>query len=339
MSLRTATFLLVVSASTFLFSQAQAPAPPMQTAREALVEMMTGGEKGLTKHLTVEVRDYLTESNSKGQPVFAFFQGMQQQAGSGLQTFPTGNTLLIINEPAQHKKYEVHVDSDDLSGDQDTLQLSLHSFQDGEEQQDDLGYLSSRITVSMKKQEKVWRLSNVGIGMEFPLGDAEFLKKMFGASKQAKTTGMVAALPEPHTELKLEPPAFNPVRAVMELGFAESAFARQHSDVGFTCSLSELAEFAKDFGMDQQISSGSYMGYKVNLSGCEGKPAGSFQIIAEPLSQGRGEKAVCVDATQNVRVADNGQGSSCLAFGKIDSGDGISGVGLDVHVHPDKPKP
>jgi hypothetical protein len=103
--------------------------------------------------------------------------------------------------------------------------------------------------------------------------------------------------------------------------------------------LSELAEFAKDFGMDQQISSGSYMGYKVNLSGCEGKPAGSFQIIAEPLSQGRGEKAVCVDATQNVRVADNGQGSSCLAFGKIDSGDGISGVGLDVHVHPDKPKP
>lgn len=277
MSLRATAFISAFLFGSFLCAQIQSPQPPMQTAREAIIEMMSGGEKGLTKHLTVEVQGYLTGSNSKSQPMFAFFQGMQQQAGSGLQLFTTGNTLLIINEPAQHKKYEVHVDSDDLSGDQDTLQLSLHSFQDGEEQQDDLGYLSSRITVSMRKQQNVWRLSNLGIGMEFPLGDAEFLKKMFGPQKQTNTTGMVAALPEPHTELQFEPASFDPVRTVEQLGFAESAFARRHSDIGFTCSLSELAEFGKDFGVDQQIASGSYMGYKVSLSGCEESPQAVFR--------------------------------------------------------------
>jgi len=45
-------------ASAVLFAQTHAPAPPPQTAREALVEMISGGEKGLSKHLTVEVQSF-----------------------------------------------------------------------------------------------------------------------------------------------------------------------------------------------------------------------------------------------------------------------------------------
>src|ERR1044071_323106 len=125
MSLRTVALLFAFCASTFLFAQPQAPTPPPQTAREALLEMLTGGEKGLAKHLTVGVQELLNQpANARAT---AMFKGMQQQAGTGMQTFPTGSTLLVINEPAQHQKIEVHVDNDDLSGDEDTLQLSLHS--------------------------------------------------------------------------------------------------------------------------------------------------------------------------------------------------------------------
>jgi hypothetical protein len=350
MSLRTAALVLAVFTSTFLAAQPQAPAPPPQTAREALIEMFTSGEKGLMKHLTLEVQELLSKPDSQRNPVYLMFKGMQQQVGNGLQSYPTGSTLFLINEPAQHKKFEVHVENDDLSADEDALQLSLHSFQDGQEQQDEFGYMSSRITIAMKKQQNVWRLSNVGVGMEFPVGDPAFLKKMFYSPTDAKTTGVGVVGPGVHTDLTPEKPAaFDPAGTVALLGFAERSFARQHPDVGFTCSFSDLNEASKNFGLDPQIASGTYMGYKWNISGCEGKPAGSFQIVAEPIVQGRGAKAACVDATENVRTMDDGRGSACLAFGKVDSSaeddsGGMIGFKAGVQVdteksNSEKPKP
>ncbi len=345
MSLRTAAFLLVVSASTLLFSQTQASAPPMQTAREAIIEMMTGGEKGLTKHLTVDVQELLKKPGNKSNA--AIFQAMQQQAGSGMQAFPAGSTLLVINEATQNKKFEVHVENDDLSGDQDVLQLSFHSFRDGQEQAgegDEWGFMSSRVTVTMQKQQNIWRLSNVGVGIELPVGDPEFLKKMFSMGSEGKPTGAAAVSPEIHTDSKNEKPmALNPAVTVTMLGFAERSFARQHPDVGFTCSLSDLSEAGKNFGLDPQLASGIYMGYKWSMSGCEGKPAGSFQVIAEPIAQGRGAIAICTDATGNLRTTEDGRGSTCLTSGKpattLDDSDGMTSWGVGVHVDPPKTKP
>jgi len=42
---KTAKLLFILFASTALFAQTQAPAPPPQTAREALVEMITAAKK------------------------------------------------------------------------------------------------------------------------------------------------------------------------------------------------------------------------------------------------------------------------------------------------------
>src|SRR5258708_213110 len=169
----TATLFLALFTSTVLFAQTQASPPPPLTAREALVEMITGGQKGLMKHLTVEVQDLLNKrENKQGAAMLATFN-VGQQFGADMQTFPTGSTLLIVNEPAQHKKLEGHIDNDDLSGDQDTLQLSLHSRRDGQEQHDEgdeWAFTSSHITITMNKQQNVWCLSNVGVGLEFPLG-------------------------------------------------------------------------------------------------------------------------------------------------------------------------
>ncbi len=94
---------------------------------------------------------------------------------------------------------------------------------------------------------------------------------------------------------------------------------KQPSASKHTCSLSQLGYTAKSMGVDQQVSTGTYNGYHIGLSGCEGKPVGSYQIFLEPISVGTGSKAFCSDATQNVRVLEGGNGSNCLAFGKVQS--------------------
>ena len=134
-------------------------------------------------------------------------------------------------------------------------------------------------------------------------------------------------------------PELAPDQLVMMISWAERSFARQHPDIGFTCSLPDLSEGDRN-GLDQQISTGSYKGYKITLSGCQGKPAGSFQVAVEPIA-GKGGKAYCIDATQNIRVADDGRASTCLTSGRVER-PGLSEmdvVGIDVHSHDTTPKP
>jgi hypothetical protein len=88
---------------------------------------------------------------------------------------------------------------------------------------------------------------------------------------------------------------------------------------------------AKSMGMEQQLSGSMNQGYKLSLSGCQGRPAGSFQVVAEPTTQGNGGKAFCTDATRNVRVSDDGRGSTCLVTGEAARSDGEDGmVGFKV---------
>src|SRR5262249_58798898 len=107
-------------------------------------------------------------------------------------------------------------------------------------------------------------------------------------------------------------------------------FARMNPEVGFTCSLSELTEVSKMMAVDQQVNTGTYNGYRFALAGCEGKPAGSFQVTAEPAAAKPGAKSFCTDATQNLRVSDDARGATCLSLGKVqteqtEDGDGMWG--------------
>ena len=340
MSLRTAALLLVFSSSTVHLSQTQAPSPPPQTPRQALIEMVTGGEQGAMKHLTVEMQKSLQadgKNNSSAQ-LAAFDQ--IKAAASEFQVFETGQVLLATNDPKTQEKYEVHVDSDDLSGDTDNIDLSIHQFRDGIEQDIPYAMMLSRFTVGMKRQADIWRLNDVSINIKVPVGDPKLLEK-FGNGMPGMIGAKIGRSPAGTREKPRDVP---PKEAIMMVAFAESTFASMHPDVGFTCSLADLAEL-NPFNVDTRIFSGEpYRGYKFALSGCQGKPAGSFHLIAEPVSPAAGAKAYCTDATHNVRTSDDGRGSSCLTFGKIDRAaqhrsDGLTSVGVDVHVHPEKPKP
>jgi hypothetical protein len=341
--LRSAFLFVSFLSANSLLAQQQAPVPPPQTARQALIEMMMGGEPAVMKHLTVEVQQLLNKTG-KGSYALGMFDSIKSQAGSDLQVFETGPVLFSISQPGAQEKFEVRVENDDLNGDEDAIELSVHTFRDGHEQKSgDLNAFLSHITVSMKRQENVWRLNKIGAALEFPLGDPDFLKQTLlkGLDHQSANVGVVAGTGR---SAKTENPEidFPPEQIVMLLALAERNYAQQHADLGFTCSISELAEAASNFGLDKQLTTGSYKGLKVSLAGCEGKPAGSFQIVAEPVVQGKGAKAYCTDATQNLRVAEDGRGSTCLTSGKIHQesleGDGMSSIGVDLHVDPAKTK-
>src|SRR5437899_1848644 len=106
------------------FAQRQQPAAPPQTPRQALIEIVTKGAEGITKHLTMEVQELLANSSNKSAlAVLTGFSSMKPD--KGLQTFDSGPILFTYSEPAQHMKFEVRVENDDLAGDRDELQLSL----------------------------------------------------------------------------------------------------------------------------------------------------------------------------------------------------------------------
>ncbi|MGC2742456.1 MAG: hypothetical protein WA672_04660 [Candidatus Angelobacter sp.] len=330
MSLRTAALLLIASSSIFLFSQTQAPATPPQTPRQALIEIITGGGQGAMKHLTVEMQKSLQgDGNSGSAPQLATFDQIKA-ASSEFQVFDSGQVLLSANDPKSHEKFEVHVDSDDLSGDTDNIDISFHQFRDGVETDVPYATMLSRFTVGMKKQENIWRLNELSIDIKVPVGDPKLLEKfgngmpgMFGA-KVGVASGSQPAKPRD----------MPPREAVMMLAFAESSFARSHPDTGFTCTLADLAK-PNPLNLDAHMFSGEpYHGYKFILSGCQDKPSGSFHLIAEPVAPASGAKAYCTDATNNIRSSDDGLGASCLSSGKVASyGTEEESVGIDTGIH------
>lgn len=319
-------FLLFLT--NLAIAQKQGPAPRPQTARQALLEMLDGGSNAISKHLTVEVQETLKQpENRHAVLIFSTLESLKSQAGEAVQTFDSGPVLLSASRPRQHQKLEVRVDNDDLNGDEDTMQLSLHTLQDGQEQQEMWDLLSSHFDVTMIRQQGTWRLSNFGVGLKVPLGNPEFLKNI--ASAFYHPTGVVLAAPSSAGEKvtmsapetiagSFQATQMRPEQLVAFLGVAESSFARQHPDKGFTCSLPDLAKQTTGLGLglEEQISSGIYSVYKLGLSGCQGQPAGSFQLFLQPISAATGSKAYCVDATQNVRIADDGLGATCLTSGR-----------------------
>lgn len=338
-------FLVFITTSAFspaALAQQQAPPPKLETARQALIEMVTKDGNAWQKHMTVEVQDLLKSGGKANAWGVALFNSMKGE--SGLQSFESGEVLFAYSDSTQHTKYEVHVDNDDLAGTEDSILLSIHAFRDGKEQDDEWGIMSPHFTVSMKLQENIWRVDKISAGAEFPIGDPKFFEKTFLKMASGEAAGHSAVAGGGfYTAQTPETPAsaMSPDQTVRMLAFAETAFARQHPETGFTCSLSDLAEMSKLMNVDQQVMTGPYNGYRFALSGCEGKPAGSFQITAEPLLARPGVKAFCTDATQNLRADDNGHGAMCLAAGKMyrPPQEIPEGSGLDVVVHPPETSP
>jgi hypothetical protein len=244
-----AAFALSVLVLSSLNGQtAASQAAPPQTARQALIEMFFGqAPNHLEKHLpevTRQAFENLEEAN--GQSVLAAFSMFAQQAQQGkerIETFDTGSMLFTVRDlpDGNHDKIDVTVESDNLSGDEDQIELALHVTRNGKEE---TLPVIPHFTFFMKMESDVWRLNEVGVSMRVPLADQAFLKGLLQRQRSQN-----------------EQMALMSMRSVIS---AENSY--QSAQGGFACTLSALGGTGRGPGhhsylYDTQLMSGKKNGY------------------------------------------------------------------------------
>lgn len=284
--------------------QAPAKEPPPQTARQAIIEILTAKDPAqVTRHLPDNVLAVLQKGRMGASMLAGLGSFGAQFAAQGqkMETFEDGLTLMAVENTRAHTRFEVNVEMDDLRSDEDQIELSLHSYKNGQPEQ--LPVIP-RITVIMKQETKVWRINDVTVALRVPLGDEDYLN---GLMKQMK-----------HEQMRA-----NEIMATMSIHtivMAEKGYSASHPGRGFTCSLSELAAAKADDKektplLDAQLASGKNEGYVFKLSGCGTPPVSNFQVTAEPETKDDGVRAFCSDESGSVRYSLSGRGDSCLSSG------------------------
>ena len=303
------------------------PAP--QTARQALLEMFFSKTPGtFEKHLPQATRAAMRNAGAtSGAPVFGGFSALTGQLGAHgqqFQTFEAGPTLLLVESPEAHSKFEIIVERDDLHGDEDEIELGFHSSKDGEAQAVGAKF---RFTFTMKQELGTWRLNEVSVTIGASLTDPEFLKAMttrltapaMSMSNPASVATASSALTA--TSATNESAAVGGVRT---LNTAEISYAASFPAAGFTCTLSDLGGMGSGGGVtehqamliDPRLAGGRKNGYIFALSGCNGIPASKYSITAVPVDPSSGTRAFCSDESAVIRFSIGGRASSCLSMGK-----------------------
>lgn len=310
--------LLATAAGVAAGQQIQVvPKTPTQTPRQAMIELLTGEEASAKKHLTVEVQRQIAASEGNpaagGMSLLGVMNMAKGAGGPEFQAFETGPILFSVDSSKDRQRFELRVENDAVHGETADIDLSLHSFNDGREESLPIGL---HFLLGLKLQQNIWRLNAITFSIKLPVGDPRLFNpstwsESLMASRMMGVSGIGAAPSAPERI---------PVgRAVKMVGMAENVYLRKHPNAGFTCNLPDLVNIGKGFDngvsytyLDSEFATGTYNGYRFKLTGCD---ASQFQVIAEPLS-GLG-KAYCSDATNTLRVADDGRGATCLASGRV----------------------
>lgn len=312
-----ATILLLCAASRPVMAL-----PPgelsLQTPRQAVVEMFSGSPEKFRQHLTVEMQQKISDllqnaAPGTSNPLLAF--ASPATSSEKFDSFDSGPILFSWNNAQQHQRYELHVEADDLRGDEDVMELSLHCFRSGIEE-DMPVHLQLQLNLTL--QQSVWRLNNVTASIKLPVGDPRILDTSWWMPQMLASS----AVPDRAAPATPQRPSLSPMRAVRRIALAENLYAQRHPDIGYTCTLANLVNVGKgldEFGpytfLDPEFAGGVYNGYSFAINGCEGKPVKTFQVIAEPLS-GQGN-AYCSDDRHNLRSSQDGRGVTCLAGGRV----------------------
>jgi hypothetical protein len=289
-------FALLLSVAAALSASAQ---HTPQTARQALIDMIRKGN--LLDHLPDATRAAIEKSGSTASLSMPAFQ--LQAMSKNIQVFPAGSVLLTLAQPGGDK-FQVNVERDDLSGDRDEMELSIHGFKNGQEQA--LGGITPRLALGMVLERGTWRIQQVGLNLGIKLDDPEFLKSL--QRNAAQRTGNSDEIS-----------AISTVRQILD---AEQAFKLQNPARGYTCSLPGLAAVAyrgtATRMLPPELGSGQVNNYSYTLSGCGSPPSPSFQVLAVPGQPGR--RAFCADQTGQIKSTAADQAAACMIAGAPLSG-------------------
>ena len=318
---RTAIVLLLVLGAIPAAAQ-----PARQTARQALLEMFFGQPGSFEKHLPKVTLAALNQVNGGTSQLAMFSMIASQMSKQGsLQTFDAGSTLVAVEDPKAHTKFEINLEKDDLRGNEDEIEVSFRAEKDGVVQD---SHMSPRLTFLMKSEAGVWKMYDISFRITVPLADPEFLKSVVDNLKQRQNMMTAAATPPPAPNVyttsgaPIQPAnengAINSLRTIVT---AEVTYATTYPARGYTCFLSDLDGFGQGSPNEHQamliesrLASGKKNGYVFTVSGCGSDPVMHFQIVAVPASgQGR---AFCSDESAVIRFASNGNGEACLHTGR-----------------------
>src|SRR5258706_16210556 len=297
-----------VSAHAQTQAPKQRPLQPPQTARQALIEMFMGkNPDAFVKHLPTVANQALLR---KGENVETSMVqkiamiGHQFAAQGHVETFDEGPTLLVSEqqEGKEKVKTEVTVERDNLMGESDEIEVSIHIYRDG---QPEFLPVVPRLIFTMTQEKEVWRLTEATLAAHVPLTDPDYLKGV--RKKEDESDENMASA------------------RVSMIASAEKAYATKHPDQGYTCKLADLfRQQAATVPADEQaaeynsgVLDGDFAGYHVALSSCEGSPSSKFQATAIPVDSDAGLKTFCADESGAVRCMVNGKGATCLMRGQV----------------------
>ena len=285
---------------THLLAQTKDEAP--QSARQALIEMfLAKGGENFAKHLSDDTRKTLIRRGETSESSmvlrFASIAG-QGMLSEHVETFDSGPNILVSDDPSGHQRTEVAIEHDSQSGDNDEIELSVHIYVDGREQS---MQVVPRLTFTLQQENDVWRLTEMTIAAHVPLADPDYLnglRKRQDEANESAAQGRIAMIER-----------------------AESAYAANHPDAGYTCSLAQL--FAPPAGNTQDSSfydsyylSEESNGYHFSLTGCGGSPASKYAISAVPMDSASSMQSFCSDQSGTMRWVAEGNTSSCVSDGQ-----------------------
>jgi hypothetical protein len=298
-----------------------------QTARQALIEMFFSKESGtFLKHLPAITRTTLEKSGAMTSlQQYSLLAGQFHAQGKSLQTFETGPVMLATDDPKTGQKTEIIVDNDSLQGDQDDIQVSIHTYKDNQAQRTPFMPV---IVFSMKMESGLWTLNEVAVTIKLPLADPDLLKSISDGVKARAA----ATVPQIHvqgmgqvsgqTASRTFGSDANTLAAVRMILTAETTYAATYPAVGYTCILSDLDGFGAGEANEHQamlissgLASGKHQGYAFSLSGCSGTPAAGFHLTATPIGDSYGRRAFCTDQSGAIRSSTDGGAATCLSSG------------------------
>jgi len=293
-------FLPLLFTSTLLIAQT---GTMPQTARQALIEMFFGtAPNHLEKHLPDTTRNAFKKmSGPNGVSALdemSMFATMAKAGGGKFETFDTGPVLLHVEDPRENQTVDITVESDNLSGDEDQIEVALHVTKDEKEQV--LPFVP-RFTFVMKTEADVWRLSEISVTLRVPLEDPSFLKTI--EQEHAKQSEQMARM------------------NVQIITSAEKTYQSTHGS--YACSVAELAKAKTetDVGgksmsfplLRGELSTGKSGEYVFAISGCDGT---QYKVVAEPDTPDSGEKAFCSDESGSMKSSSDGKATTCLSSGE-----------------------
>jgi hypothetical protein len=261
--------------------------------------------------------------------------------GGQFQTFEAGPTLMMIEDPQAHSKFEIAVERDDLRGEEDEIELSFHGYKDGETQ---TAGSKVRFTLTMKQEAGTWRMSEVMVSVGVSLTDPAFLKAMstnmrptvsgasMGSSPISASGSSSVSSPglgsssfgSSNDTAMIAANEASAVAGLRVLNTAEVTYAATFPSRGFACALSDLGGMGAGGGpsehqamlIDPRLAQGRKNGYVFRLTGCDGTPASKYNISAVPADSGSGTRAFCGDESAVIRFSEDGKAESCLSAGK-----------------------